>query len=342
MTRRPKSSTTAAFVLALHAVFVLLAGAALAAAPLGPPAADEDQKAPEPIYDTSADAKQQIADAMASARKENRRVLIQWGANWCGWCHLLHDLCASDRDIARKLMYEYDVVLVDIGRWDKNLDLAESYGADIKKNGVPFLTIVDPYNGEVVVNQETGSLELKGADEPAHDPEKVLKFLTDHQPDYQDANKVLRLGMKRANADHKYVFLHFGAPWCGWCHELEDWMAQPEINSILDKRYVDVKIDVDRTINGKSVFNTYTNGRNTGIPWFAIVNPATGKVIADSSGDGDSNIGYPVVDEEINRFRAMLETGDRQLSQPDIDTLIESLRRNAKKIRGARSSSADG
>ena len=39
------------------------------------------------IYDKSADGAKQIADALAMAKKENQRVLLQFGANWCGWCH---------------------------------------------------------------------------------------------------------------------------------------------------------------------------------------------------------------------------------------------------------------
>ena len=55
------------------------------------------------------------------------------------------------------------MVLVDIGRWDKNMDLASGYGADLKRHGVPFLTILDA-RGDVVANQETASLETSQGD----------------------------------------------------------------------------------------------------------------------------------------------------------------------------------
>ena len=35
-----------------------------------------------PIFDEQADAKRDIAAALARAKQENRRVLIEWGANW--------------------------------------------------------------------------------------------------------------------------------------------------------------------------------------------------------------------------------------------------------------------
>ena len=36
----------------------------------------------EPIFDEKADGGEQIAAALARAGKENRRVLVEWGANW--------------------------------------------------------------------------------------------------------------------------------------------------------------------------------------------------------------------------------------------------------------------
>src|SRR5205814_546838 len=63
------------------------------------------------IYDELADGTKQIADALAIAKKEKKRVLLQFGANWCGWCHKLHDLFASDPEIKAKIKSSYVVVL---------------------------------------------------------------------------------------------------------------------------------------------------------------------------------------------------------------------------------------
>lgn len=168
----------------------------------------ETEPEPEPVYDESANAEHDIQAALAVAAKENTRVLIQWGANWCGWCTLLHGLFNEDRTIARTLLYEYEVVYVDIGRWDKNLELAEEFGADFQSNGVPYLTVLDG-EGNVITHQETGSLE----DGPKHDPEKVLNFLTEHQAEYLAAEDLLNDALAEAGRIHKRVFLTFGAPW---------------------------------------------------------------------------------------------------------------------------------
>jgi len=73
------------------------------------------------VYDETADVKKDIAAALYKAKKENKRVLIQWGGNWCGWCVKLHDLFEQNRKIARKIMYEYEVVYVDLGKINKNI-----------------------------------------------------------------------------------------------------------------------------------------------------------------------------------------------------------------------------
>jgi thiol:disulfide interchange protein len=202
-----------------------------------------------PIYDDTADAEAQIGAALAKAKRENRRVLIQWGANWCGWCHLLHDCFTTDPTVRRKMMYEYDLVLVDIGRTDKNLELAEKYQAGFKKQGLPFLTVLDG-DGNVIANQETEALESKEEDVHAHDPETVLEFLTSHEAKPMVASEVFESGIEQARESERLVFLHFGAPWCGWCHRLEDWMARDEVKEIMDSVFVDLKIDTDRMDGG--------------------------------------------------------------------------------------------
>jgi len=278
---------------------------------------------PNPIYDEQADAKAQIAAALASAKKENRRVLIQWGANWCGWCRLLHDTFQSNAQIKKELLYEYDVVLVDIGKWDKNMDLAEGYGADLKGKGVPYLTILDA-DGKVVANQESGVLEAKIDGKDGHDPAKVMEVLTRNQATARDAEAVLSEALTTARQTSRVAFVHFGAPWCGWCHRLEDWLAQPEVAAILTKDFVEVKIDTDRMTGGQDLLNRYRKSDQGGIPWFAFLTP-DGKTIITSDGP-DGNVGCPWQDAEIEYFGTMLRKAKINLSDAAVDRLTQLLK----------------
>ena len=280
--------------------------------------AERHQAKRKNIYDENADARKQIAASLANAKRENRRVLIQWGANWCPWCHILHDFFDKNKDVKRKLQYEYDVVLVDIGRMNKNIDLAKEYGAELK--GVPYLTVLGA-DGKPLANQETGVLE-KG---PAHDPKKVMDFLTKHQAPYKTAEEILSAGLAEASRAEKKVFLHFGAPWCGWCHRFEDWMATETPTRILGADFIDVKIDIDRTVGGKEMKEKYTEGRRNGIPWFAFLD-SDGTVLAVSDSSGQ-NLGCPYKDEEITAFIAMIEKVRRNITDDQLDALTKSLRK---------------
>jgi thiol-disulfide isomerase/thioredoxin len=295
----------------------------------------------DPIYDEKADAKVDIAAAVVHARKENRRVLVQWGANWCGWCHRLHELFHGDKDLAKELLYEYDVVLVDIGRWDKNMDLATSYGANLKESGVPYLTLLDG-EGKVIVNQDSSSFESKDEKKPGHDPKTVLEFLKSHQAPYAKAQDLYDAALARAKSENRRVFLHFGAPWCVWCRRLEAWMASADVAPILAREFIDLKIDTDRTIGGSEMLTAMlakasaaNPGAKTGggIPWFAFLD-SSGSLLADSDG-AEGNIGFPSQPAEIDHFVAMLKKSGAKLAAAEVDQLKRALEADREKRESA-------
>jgi thiol:disulfide interchange protein len=124
------------------------------------------------IYDEKADGAKQITDALAIANKEHKRVLLQFGANWCGWCHKLHKLCQTDADIAAKLKESYVVVLIDVNK-GHNGDINKKYGNPAGL-GLPAIVILDA-DGKALTIQDTGKLEQGDH----HDPTKVLAFLNE-------------------------------------------------------------------------------------------------------------------------------------------------------------------
>jgi len=122
-------------------VFLLfLAGSALAQsakAPLRMPAR------PDPnLYRADVNAQQEITKTMSEAAKENKRVLLVFGANWCGDCYAL-DYGFHQPRIEPLLNANFKVVHVDVGRYDKNRDLARKYQVDLEK-GIPSLAVLSP------------------------------------------------------------------------------------------------------------------------------------------------------------------------------------------------------
>lgn len=325
-----KTAFTALAALAAFAATVLLteglsrvASAQTEAAPTTPSAVQAEPRTAAKVYDESADAAAQISAALEKAKHDHTRVLIQWGANWCGWCTLLHGTFRQDAAIATELRNEYEVVYVDVGQFDKASELATKYGASFAKDGIPYLTVLTE-DGAVVANHETGSLEkAEGAQPKGHDAAKVLAFLKEHQVPSLDASAVLSTSVAEASAAGKLVFLRFGAPWCGWCHKMDAWIVQPEVATILSKAFVIVKIDTDRMTGGQALLKAHTKGAQQGIPWFEFLD-GTGAALANSTGP-EGNVGFPVAPEEIAWFAEMFTKAGAKLSAADISALKASL-----------------
>lgn len=269
------------------------------------------------IYDRTADGNEQIKEALAEARREHKRVLLQFGADWCGWCHKLHDLFKEDRQIARELLYEYVLVLIDVDTVDgaqHNADVIERYGHPIK-HGLPVLVVLDA-EGKQLVTQETGSLE----EGDHHHPDRVLAFLNKWQAEPLSADKVLAGAVAEAGQRGKNVFVHFSAPWCGYCHKLDDYLHQKRVSEVFDKAFVTVKIDVDRMTGGKELDAEYRKDRSGGIPFFVVLDK-TGRPLADSFDDAGQNVGFPVAPQEIEHFLKVMNAHAGGLTERDLTVL---------------------
>src|SRR6185436_257225 len=98
--------------------------------------------AAENPYNESADAKLDIRQALTQASATNTPVIVVFGANWCGDCKML-DSAMKKGASAPLLSRDFKVVKVNVGRFDKNLDVAKSYGVPLS-NGIPAVAIVSP------------------------------------------------------------------------------------------------------------------------------------------------------------------------------------------------------
>lgn len=98
-------------------------------------------RADEKPYNETADAKADIQAALAKATAEHKSVLVVFGANWCPDCRVLDAAFKQPGPTAELVAKEFEVVKVDLGRYDHNVDLANSYGVDTKK-GIPTVAVL--------------------------------------------------------------------------------------------------------------------------------------------------------------------------------------------------------
>jgi thiol:disulfide interchange protein len=136
-----------AFMLGGLATAALVASAQWKPAPLERPATINPK-----LYREGANATKEIQEARAAALKQNKRVLLVFGANWCIDCHIL-DRAFHQPRVAPLLQGNYVVVHIDVGQYDKNLALAKQYHVDLGK-GVPSVAVIDAKNALVTSSSE--------------------------------------------------------------------------------------------------------------------------------------------------------------------------------------------
>lgn len=126
---------------------------------------------PKHIYSETADPKADITAALAKARAEHKRVILDFGGDWCGDCQVL-DIYFHQAPNQQLLEKNYVLVHVWIGHFDRNIDIAAKYGVPISK-GVPALAVLNA-DGKVVYAQGTGQF----ADMRHMESKSVTEFLT--------------------------------------------------------------------------------------------------------------------------------------------------------------------
>ncbi len=126
-------------------------------------------QAEHPKFDPTRDPAKDIADAVKTAQKKNKRILLDVGGEWCGWCHKLDKFFIENLEAAKILKDKYIVVKVNFSQENKNEALLSKYP---KINGYPHLFVLDK-NGKLLHSLDTGLLETGDH----HDPAKVIPFL---------------------------------------------------------------------------------------------------------------------------------------------------------------------
>ena len=94
-------------------------------------------------YDEKANADADVAAAFARAQKSHKRVLIDLGANWCVDCIVLANFIRLP-EINRFMEGHYETVVVDVGRFNRNLQIPARFGFTQRLMGVPTLLVATP------------------------------------------------------------------------------------------------------------------------------------------------------------------------------------------------------
>jgi thiol:disulfide interchange protein len=128
---------------------------------------------PAPRFDPQRDAAADVALAVAQARAQGKRVIVDVGGEWCPWCHILDRFLAANDDVRKLRDAHYVWVKVNFSPENRNRELLSKWP---RVKGYPHLFVLDA-RGDVLHSQDTGLLEA-GKD---YDRDKMLAFFKEHR-----------------------------------------------------------------------------------------------------------------------------------------------------------------
>jgi thiol-disulfide isomerase/thioredoxin len=134
------------------AILAVMATALLAGAAAPPPLPITDLKQLPVVttapYDEKADANAVVAATFARAKKSHKLVMLDLGGNWCPDCIVLANVMRlpAMKDF---MAAHYEFATVDVGRFDKNLQIPARFGLTKRLEGVPTILVATP-DGKLV------------------------------------------------------------------------------------------------------------------------------------------------------------------------------------------------
>lgn len=130
--------------------------------------------APVTKYDPKRDAARDIDDAVAEAKRTNRRILLEVGGEWCSWCHILDEYFDKHPDLTTLRDKNFVTVKINFSDENPNREVLARYGPI---NGYPHIFVLDS-DGKFLHSQGTAVLESGRS----YDLEKMTNFLRDWAP----------------------------------------------------------------------------------------------------------------------------------------------------------------
>lgn len=127
------------------------------------------------FYDPARNPADDLAQAIVVAQKENKRILLELGGDWCIWCKYMDDFYESHPDILQARAENYVLVKINVSEENENVQFLSQFP---EAAGYPHIYILES-DGTFLHSQNTADLE-DGAD--SYVPEVFMAFLQKWAP----------------------------------------------------------------------------------------------------------------------------------------------------------------
>jgi thioredoxin-related protein len=125
-------------------------------------------------YDPKRNAAQDIQAAIKEAQRTNKRILLEVGGEWCGWCHTLDRFFQVNSDLLLLQDKNFVTVKINFSGDNENKELLSGYPPI---PGYPHIFVLDA-EGKLLHSQDTSALESG----KSYNLEKLTAFLTNWAP----------------------------------------------------------------------------------------------------------------------------------------------------------------
>jgi beta-lactamase regulating signal transducer with metallopeptidase domain/thiol-disulfide isomerase/thioredoxin len=130
----------------------------------------------KPVYDPFADPAADLDAAFKLAQETNKRVLIEFGANWCPGCRVLGGVLKENAEVSAALKRSFVLVFVNTES-ESGRHLQEKYVPKRQQNSIPHLAVLDA-SGKVLKNDDTTAFEV----DDDYSVPKLKAFLAEWSP----------------------------------------------------------------------------------------------------------------------------------------------------------------
>lgn len=127
------------------------------------------------FYDPARNPADDLTQAIVIAQKENKRIMLELGGDWCIWCKYMDDFYKSQPDILQARADNYILVKVNVSGDNANEEFLSQFP---EAAGYPHIYILES-DGTFLYSKNTAELE-DGAD--SYVPEVFMAFLKEWAP----------------------------------------------------------------------------------------------------------------------------------------------------------------
>ena len=125
-------------------------------------------------YDPARDPAADLTNAVREAQQSGRRILLDIGGEWCGWCHILDDFIEQHAEINQALRQNFVIMKVNYSQENFNDAFLQQFPAAA---GYPHFYVLES-DGTWLHSQNTAELE----EGQSYNPAVFMTFIDQWKP----------------------------------------------------------------------------------------------------------------------------------------------------------------